>query len=158
MLEKARHHLKNNLLLCGFVLIGLIALITPLLSTDNSNALAPTETTASVDTYIPQGYVLVPIEVANAESLSSLLGNLGGVVDLYATTLENLRGKKVGSRLKILRAPLNPQQYAVLVKDSDSDRLLMSPGPFIAVIQNPEAKGTQLTASGPSKIKIDYQN
>jgi hypothetical protein len=84
---------------------------------------------------------------------------VGGVVDIYLATTERQKGGlKVGSRLKLLRAPLNPEKYAVLVRDSEGARLMQHAGPFIAVVQNPEAQGSQLSSSGPSRVKIDYQN
>jgi hypothetical protein len=102
---------------------------------------------------------LVPVELANAESLSSLVGDMGGVVDLYLATAENKKGGlKVGSRLKLLRAPLNPNQYAVLVQENDSSRLLSYAGPFIAVVQNPEAKGNAIRETAKNTVHIDYQN
>ena len=144
----------------GFLVIGLIAFI----SSPSKSEQDPLETVAppaSVDTYIPAGHVLVPIEIANAESLASLVGDMGGVVDLYLASNDTQKGGlKVGSKLKLLRAPLNPQQYAVLVKDSESPRLLSFSGPFIAVVQNPEARGNGVTpASAPRKaVRIEYQN
>lgn len=152
--------IKNNLLLCGFIILGPIAYFSQNTPEEKD---VPTSFTVpdvkSADTFIPRGFVLVPIEMANAESLSSLVGDVGGVVDLYlATTDRQKGGQKVGSRLKLLRAPLNPQQYAVLVKDSESQRILQHSGPFVAVVQNPETRGAEVTSNGPSRVKIDYQN
>ncbi|MNL69084.1 hypothetical protein D3C87_1938990 [compost metagenome] len=64
----------------------------------------------------------------------------------------------MGSKLKLLRAPLNPQQYAVLVKDAESSRLLSYSGPYLAVVQNPDAKGQGVTQSGKASVRIEYQN
>lgn len=159
MFQKIHIALKSNLTLVAFVLLGAVAFFA---SADKKQR-DPLEThkaPASVDTYIPRGHVLVPIEVSNAESLTSLLGDMGGVVDLYLASNDRQKGGlKVGSKLKILRAPLNPEQYAVLVKDSESPRLLSFSGPFIAVVQNPDEKGTEVrTTSAPRKIHVDYQN
>lgn len=160
MSEKILHLLKNNHLLVAFVLLGTVSLILGLSARSPSKQIIPeTPDLQSADTYIPAGHVLVPIEVANAEALSSLVGEVGGVVDLYLPQQGNkLGGKKIGSRLKILRAPLNPQQYAVLIKDSEGSKLLSYSGPFIAVVQNPRSQGANLATSSPSKIRVDYQN
>lgn len=98
----------------------------------------------AVSTLIPAGYVLVPIEVANYESLDSILGKFG-LVDLYVPSDDPKKtARKIASHLKILRAPLNPSHFAVLAKESESSRLVASNGPFIVVVQNPErAVGTQ---------------
>ncbi|MGZ3784759.1 MAG: hypothetical protein ACXWR0_18620, partial [Bdellovibrio sp.] len=85
--------------------------------------------------------------------------DLGGVVDLYLATTEKQKSRlKVGSKLKLIRAPLNPQQYAVLVPDNESSKLMSLPGPYIAVIQNPIEKGTKLSNAAPSSIHVQYQN
>jgi len=149
---------KNNYLLLGFIVLGFIAFLSsPEKSEKVETPLLPEP--KSVDTFVPRGLVLVPIEIANAESLSSLIGDVGGVVDLYlATTPQQKGGIKVGSKLKLLRAPLNPQQYAVLVKETDSAKLLSYTGPFIAVVQNPEENGPKLSSSGPQRIRVEYQN
>ncbi len=150
---------KSNYLLGAFFCLGIVAY----LFSNNAEAELPTvqpaEATPSVDTFIPKGFVLVPIEVSNSESLTSLVGEVGGVVDLYLPSNENQKGGlKVGAKLKLLRAPLNPQQYAVLVKEGESSKLLSFAGPFIAVVQNPEETGTQITQSAKRIFKIEYQN
>lgn len=159
MQTKIVNLIKNNYLLAAFLVLGLISFLAtrPEKQTEEKESFLPEP--KSVDTFIPRGYVLVPIEIANAESLNSLVGDMGGVVDLYLATNEKQKGGlKVGSKLKLVRAPLNPQQYAVLVPDDESSRLLSFTGPFLAVVQNPEEKGTKLRASGPSRIQVQYQN
>lgn len=94
-------------------------------------------------TFIPDGFVLVPIEIANYEALDSILGN-HGVVDLYRPN-ENpsLPPIKVAERVKILRAPLNPQRFAVLAPESESPGLVSYPGAFTVAVQNPKNSGTR---------------
>lgn len=148
---------KNNLMILAFVILGLISYIATRTTSEPKDMVIPEP--KSVDTFIPRGFSLVPIEVANADSLASLIGDVGGVVDLYLASTEKQKGgSKVGSKLKLLRAPLNPQQYAVLIRDTESSRLLSYTGPFIAVVQNPEETGAQLTSSSPAKIRVEYQN
>ncbi|MGZ3770516.1 MAG: hypothetical protein ACXVCP_10305 [Bdellovibrio sp.] len=160
MKAKLLNSIKNNYLAISFVFLGVVSFIATKDKNETPEAKQNTTTeTRSVDTFIPRGFVLVPIEIANAESLNSLVGDIGGVVDLYLATNDKQKGGlKVGSKLKLVRAPLNPQQYAVLVSDSESPHLLSFPGPFIAVIQNPDEKGTKLRASGPARVQIQYQN
>lgn len=156
MFAKFKKPTINQLLVVAFVILGLVAFLSP---TEKETPMTFLPEPASADTFIPAGHVLVPLEISNAESLASLVGDLGGVVDLYLAATETQKGGiKVGSKLKILRAPLNPQQYAVLVKDGESSRLMSFAGPFIAVVQNPEATGTKLTPTGQRPIQIRYQN
>lgn len=157
MLKKIIPVLKSNLLVISFVLVGLLSV-----TLGRPSSPPPSETNPNIksaDTFIPRGFVLVPLEIANAESLASLVGDLGGVVDLYlANNGDQKGGLKVGTKLKILRAPLNPQQYAVLVKEHESSQLLSHAGPFIAVVQNPNEKGDIINSPSSQRIKIEYQN
>ena len=106
---------------------------------------------ATADTYIPEGFVLVPIELQNSDSLASLIGG-DAVVDLF----RGPHSQKVGKRLKLLRAPLNPQQFAVLVPEDQVSTLLSSPGPFWAAIQNPQQTKQTEIASRAKKSRIEY--
>ncbi|MDG0815457.1 hypothetical protein [Bdellovibrio svalbardensis] len=158
-MEKIRQlKLDTKIYLAAFLLLGVISMMMSLQKKEENPAPQAPDVPNSVDTFIPRGFVLVPIELANAESLSSLVGDLGGVVDLYLPGAEKKRNVKVAARIKLLRAPLNPNQYAVLIKESDSSRLLSVTGPFIAVVQNPDSKGTEIAESKKSSVRIDYQN
>jgi hypothetical protein len=98
----------------------------------------------AADTYIPSGFVLVPIEVANYESLDSILGKFG-VVDLYLPANEKVaHATRVASHIKILRAPLNPSHFAVLAREEDSSQLVRFSGPFTVIVQNPKKGGTAI--------------
>ena len=111
------------------------------------------EDPVSASTLIPAGFVLVPIEVANYESLDSILGNLG-VVDLYQPSeIPGKRARKVAEHLKILRAPLNPSHFAVLARESESALLVSHQGPFTVIVQNPNRAGTGLVKEGDESIE-----
>jgi hypothetical protein len=149
---------EHKLLVAGFFVLGLFSFL------NNKSAPAPAEPTQdsapeSVDTYIPHGFTLIPLEIANAESLSSIIGNMGGVVDLYLAPNEVRKGGiRVASRVKLLRAPLNPEQFAILIKETEGQRILQQSGPFFAVVQNPEVRGGKLAAEKQNTVKIDYAN
>ncbi|MCB0393980.1 MAG: hypothetical protein KDD25_05445 [Bdellovibrionales bacterium] len=97
----------------------------------------------SVDTFIPNGFVLVPIEIQNSDSLDSILGNFG-VVDLYLAPLTpNEKPQKVASHLKLLRAPLNPKVFAVLAPEDQAPKLVQLDRPFVVMVQNPDKTGTK---------------
>lgn len=96
-------------------------------------------TVESVDTYIPAGFVLVPIEIQNTEQLSSFINDYA-IVDLFSFQKGQVKNK-VAQKLKLLRAPLNPQQFAVLVPEGQTSQLLSNPGPFWVAVQNPNHNG-----------------
>lgn len=109
----------------------------------------------SADTYIPAGYVLVPVEIQNIESIIGLIGDFA-VVDLFTTSLGR-KQSKVGTKLKLLRAPLNPDLFAVLVPDEKVADLMNYEGPFWATIQNPNSNSKEsISSKRKSKSKIEY--
>jgi hypothetical protein len=155
---KLKTDLKNKHIYLAFGALGALCL---LLSLQKTSVPVMTEEKAptSVDTFIPAGLVLVPIEISNSESLASLVGEMGGVVDLYLASNDQRKGGlKVAAKVKLVRAPLNPQQYAVLIREEEGPRLMAYAGPFLAVVQNPDAKGTELSQTSKKSIRIDYQN
>lgn len=141
---------KNRVFIGAFATMLIIILLAQLLSRSD---LPPAEALPeSADTYIPAGYVLVPIELQNADALSSLVGSFA-LVDLF-TGSPGQRNQRVGKKLKLLRAPLNPQQFAVLVPEQDVSQLLSSAGSYWAVLQNPNEKAaTSITKKSPHRIE-----
>ena len=98
---------------------------------------APTakEAPVTADTIIPKGYVLVPLEIANIQTVASLIDQFG-VIDLYAGSARQESSFQIANKIKVMRAPLNPNQYAVLVTEDMSREIMKYKGPFWAVVQN----------------------
>ena len=91
----------------------------------------------SADTYIPNGFVLVPIEIANKDALDGLFGDFG-VVDLFfPATKAGEKPFPVAQHMKLLRAPKNPHQFAVLAPEALASRFARLNEPLFAVIKNP---------------------
>ena len=104
----------------------------------------------NIDTLIPEGFVLVPVELSNSPSLSGLLADKG-VVDLYTGDPARQKAQKVATAIKIIRSPLNPDYFAVLAPAKQAKLLIQRFQGFHAVIQNPQYnKKTQIQ---PLKIK-----
>lgn len=123
---------KQALLFLLLFLIGIFLIFgLPFTATSKVQEEAP----LSPDTYIPRGYTLVPIELQNTESISSLIQDFA-IVDLYAGSFTQKKARKIGSRLRLLRAPLNPDRFAVLVPDSQAGLILGADGPISASILN----------------------
>lgn len=93
----------------------------------------PPEEPVSADTYIPPGHVLVPIQIENSESLMAVMGAFA-VVDLYSEV--GGHSSLIAEKVKLIRAPLNPQQFAVLVSDHLSGQIMKVKTPFSVVLQN----------------------
>ncbi len=114
-----------------FVILGFVILF----SEDNRthDDIDPT----SVDTLIPQGMALIPIDIQNIEALKNIISDFG-VVDLYLPSFESARPRKVASAVKLMRAPLNPDVFAVLVSEESASRIAQHPGAFFVTVLNPE--------------------
>ncbi len=115
----------------------------------------PTADKIYADTLIPKGYVLVPIELANADTIAALVDQFG-VIDLYAGSPTSQGSKKIAAKVKLLRAPMNPQQYAVLVPEHLSNVIMKAMGPFWAVVQNRQTQSEQKAETAVKQISIEY--
>lgn len=138
MLQNLKLTSQNKILIFSFVAL---LVLWGVLSAKNKSAAeesAPEKIkTFYADTLIPKGFVLIPIELANVEAVAGLIDQFG-VVDLYSGPENN--SVLVASRIKILRAPLNQNKYAVMVPESFSQELMKIKGPLLAVVQNRFAK------------------
>lgn len=165
LIDKFRYHLRAHklspahsprVILATMIIAGALVWLSTMSVKEKEAGPSPQQ---SADTFVPEGFVLVPIEVENHQALDSILGPYG-VVDLYASAMES--GKKpqlVASRIKILRAPLNPNSFAVLSPSEDAPKLVRS-GQFIVVVKNPKERGTEVNgvaapAKGRSRIIVE---
>lgn len=141
-IEQIKNWIKN--LKTSYIVIVFIALggVSLALDSKKNNKPAPLDPT-SVDTYIPEGMTLIPIEIQNIEALKNILGEFG-VVDLYLPSFEENRApKKIASGVKIMRAPLNPDVFAVLVRDENASQIAQHPGAFFVTVLNPKTQKTK---------------
>ncbi len=106
------------------------------------------------DTLIPKGFVLVPIEISNIDAVAALI-NQFGIIDLYAGSPQSQGSVKIASRIKVLRAPLNPHQYAVMVTEQVSANIMKNAGPFWAVVQNNKSEQNEIKKENKT-VKIEY--
>jgi hypothetical protein len=148
-------------ILLGAFALALIPILAGLLweasSAESTEALSKT---AQVDTFIPKGFVLVPIDVQNFEALDSILGHFG-IVDLFQGGQPN--GPKqhlVARNVRILRAPHNPAHFAILVQENQVADILKNSSLFTVIVKRPSASGTEFVKSdvaGPVKRSIVYE-
>lgn len=133
---------QNKILLISFVVfLGLYVLLT--FKQKPTAAKLPVSKLETADTYIPAGHVLVPIEIENVESVSGIIGSFA-LVDLYTRPLQVGAAEMllVGQKIKLIRAPLNPNQYAVLVTEAESVELLKTNPRFWVTIHNQKVTKT----------------
>lgn len=88
----------------------------------------------SADTFIPAGFVLVPIQIDNGQNLTGFMDAFG-LVDLYASS-ETGDNILIADKIKLIRAPLNPNQFAVLATEHQAKLIMQIKTPFWVVLQN----------------------
>lgn len=140
------------LLIIAAITVTVVSAFVPKTSsvTDGTNS-----TGESVDTLIPYGFVLVPIQVQNEQALDGLIGAFG-LVDLFTPSTEPGRGgTRVAHNVKILRAPNNPSQFAVLVPEEMAPRIVRGESGYFVMVQNPKVKErVQLDNSKKTKRRL----
>jgi len=99
-----------------------------------------------IDTFIPAGFVLVPIEIQNFEAVQAMVGAFA-VVDLYSEA----KITPVAQNLKLIRSPKDPSQMAVLVEENSSSQLVRyGQKPFLVVVQNRHKNQPQIVEKNQS--------
>ncbi len=105
----------------------------------------------SLDTYIPEGQSLVPIQVSNYESLDQVIGQYG-VVDLLSTPLSPAeKSRRVAYAVKLIRSPKSPRHFSVLIPADKAYKLAGYHGEFTVVVRNPKLVGTKIVNKGRRK-------
>ncbi len=139
------------------LVIGICLIVSILVDTRGKTATItaaarPSSPYAGIDTFIPDGDVLLPVEVQNLESLDSLIGQYG-VVDLYQPG----NPVAIAKGLKIIRSPKDPSEFSVLVPETESSTIISAETkPFLVVVQNPSRAEQKIpVAPKPSRIVIE---
>lgn len=152
MFQKMKISKQNKILLLSFLVFAIFSMFYSF-----SKKAEPEKSADKIyaDTFIPKGFVLIPLELANYESVSALIDQFG-VIDLYAGSPQMAGSVKIATRVKILRAPLNPNLFAILVAEENSSQIMKSAGPFWAVVQNRQTVSEKTQSKENRKIQIEY--
>jgi len=142
----------------GLSLIALIGLLYFGAKKEDSGPVSSGPLVTS-DELIPEGFVLVPLDLQNREALDALIGDFA-VVDLFkAPPGGQGKGLKVGRRLKLVRSAQNHEQFAALVPEDQTGTLLSNAGPLFAVIQSRQAqKGSGMIRKSLVHSRIHFSN
>jgi hypothetical protein len=125
-----------------FAIAGIFTANFPRSGTDKISS--ETDFVNSTDTYIPNGYVLVPLEISNAIAVSSLMGQYT-FVDIYTTSgTDGSPQKIIAQGLRMIRAPHNDEQFAVLVAESEHELIQHLSEQVFVVIKNPKSKQNEM--------------
>ena len=110
----------------------LLAGISTLSSKQVSTISPEKEPSSEVDTLIPLGFTLIPIEIKNLSQTSYLIGEYG-VVTLFES---NNNKNPVAEGVRLIRSPLDSGHFAVLVPQNKSHVILNSKSPYYVTILN----------------------
>ena len=128
---------KNTLfLLSGFLLLVLFF--------NYSQNTSKEEPPLSLDHMIPEGFVLIPVEIVNKEDIISFMGRYG-VVNLYSYSVsKNIPEDIVALSLKVIPPSHQDSRFSAIVPEQQVSQLFQHESPFYAVIQNPKKKNSQI--------------
>ncbi len=111
------------------------------------------------DTILPKGFILYPIVLENIVAIKGVIDQYG-VIDVYLGSKNGAQSKKLLSKVKIMQAPFNPNEYALLLPEHLSQKMMSASGPFLGVIQNRSETADFIEQHSNLKIKkinIEYQ-
>lgn len=110
-----------------------------------------------LDELIPEGFALLPIELVNKEALSALIGETA-FIDIYTLQSQTLNpNKKIATRMKLIKSPKNPDQFAIIILESKTLDILRHPGPYFATIQNRKNTKSEIVPSiSKTETAIQY--
>ena len=132
-----------------FLMISLASYLVPLFLNK-----AESTQELSLDQLVPKGFVLMPIEIRNAEDIRSLIGSYG-VVDLYAYSEHTgLPDKKVADYIKVIPLQTETAGLTALIPEKSALDLFEYSESFYAVIQNPTNKGSKIYKKKRKKALI----
>lgn len=148
---------ENKHLVAGFILIVCVSIYYNHI--EKPEPIVKNNDQIFADTILPKGFILFPIRLENIEAIQGVIHQFG-IIDVYTATQPGRPSKKVLSKVKILQAPYNPNEYALLLAESLSSKMMAEVGPFLGVIQN-RSLSTDISEAKPKaeskNIHIEYQ-
>lgn len=167
---KRFHEILQNLYFMnpnGFQLLGIIALslttmvlFRVIFSPQQSLPSDVPEGAVEASTFIPDGHSLIPIKLVNQKALSSLIENFGWI-DLYAVKKgvdTYKKGPKIVKKIRILRAPLDPSQFGIIVPNEFVDHILNWGPNYFATINKNKFYESQLVTEAQRKKRVVYED
>lgn len=109
-------------------------------------------------TYIPKNHTLIPLKFVNQKSLSSMIESFGWI-DLYALDKDHqdLKFKFIiVKKIRILRAPLDPDQFGIIVPESYVEFILRSGPKYFATLVKNQHHKSELALNKKFKKEVVY--
>ena len=127
-----------------FIMLGVVLVLSVI--SYFLSFLKNTEETAktSIDSLVPEDFVLIPIDISNGKDIINLIGP-HGVVDLYSYSIKtDLPQEQIAKFIKILPPETEDSLFVALIPEKEVKKLFEHSPPFYAVIQNPKKQGSQI--------------
>lgn len=137
-------------------IFGLFVFIYCLSFCERTKDPSTTSKKVTLDTLIPENYVIYPIELTNAQAISHLIDQYG-VVDIYTTDINTQKVVKVLSKVKIVRPSAESATYSVLIPYQHENKLTAYTGPYWAAVQNKQTQENSTNTvdyKKPSKVIV----
>lgn len=164
-LRRFREYIHNLYFLNpnGFHVVFVILLSTSTIAifsslSTNQNGIKTPELAQEASTLIPNDHSLIPIDLINQEAISAVIENFGWI-DLYSVNqkFEDYKiGKKIVKKIRILRAPLDPNQFGIIVPNEFVDPILISGPNYFATINKNKHHISQLMIYQNKAKKVLY--
>lgn len=108
----------------------------------------------SLDQLVPEGFVLMPLEISNSQDILDFIGS-HGVIDLYVYSNQTrLPEKKVASHLRVIPPQEKEGMFTALVPEKEAVYLLGYSEAFYAVIQNPKNRNSKIYKKQKTKTFV----
>jgi hypothetical protein len=111
-------------------------------------------------TFIPEDHSLIPIKLVNQKAISSLIENFGWI-DLYSikkTDLGFKKGPKIVKKIRILRAPLDPKQFGIIVPNDFVDSILDYGPDYFATLNKNKFYKSELVINRKQRKRVQYED
>lgn len=132
------------------VCLVVIILVTSAFSKDSTTE--PEDVTYLSD-LIPDGHMLIPVQVVNGEALSQMM-DLSAYVDLYSIDLVQQKKQLLFKRVKIIKNPSESTSFSVLLSEDKSHQLNFIENPVFAVLKSKRTKSRPVKKTTKSRFQV----
>jgi hypothetical protein len=88
---------------------------------------------------IPDGHILVPIQVINGEALAQMM-DLSAYVDLYSVDIIQKRKQILFRKIKIIKNPSDQSSFSILLPEDQGQNLNFLEQPVFAVLKSKKSQ------------------
>ncbi len=129
--------------LCKTIIASLLGVSLVASKWDKSETQPNNRYNVPVDTFIPRGYVLIPMNIENYENLDSILGSQG-IVNIYSKSEEQVEPTQIATSVRVLRAPNAPEKLSILSPEASAHHFLNPNLKYWVVVQGKTLLGTKI--------------